>query len=71
MMRNDFFDSFKQMKPKQVLVYHEGNLIYDREQDKEVDRVARAAWQLYETGKCTLLQKRIRLGECAYLLVKS
>lgn len=45
---NEFAAVMLKAKPKQRIVYHSGNLVEDRAQSSEVDKIARFVVALYE-----------------------
>ena len=61
----------RNLRPGTRIVYHVGNLLYDREQDKWVHRRAQIAWEAYEAGQALLLQRRtVGSADVEYLLHK-
>lgn len=62
MTRQEFEADLLTLKPDQTIIYHTGNMIYDRLQGPHcmaVDNIARAAWTAMEAGKVRLAQKRV------------
>ena len=57
-------------KPGQTLTYHLGGLWWDREHDRQIDRVGLAAWGAHQAGKVMLTQRRIAPKICAYLATR-
>jgi hypothetical protein len=50
-----------------VIVYHVGNLLYDREQSDAVDLMGKAAWEAYLDKRALLFQQRVSPGVCRYI----
>lgn len=73
MNRMQFLSQLAALKPGERLVYHTGNLIYDRENGPDfqnVHAVGVAAYEAYDEARITLVQKRIAPHICAYVAVK-
>lgn len=61
------------MEPSQVLIYHEGYLLRDREHGPNmlaVNGLALEAWAAVEAGKVIAVQRRVGDLHYEYLLVK-
>lgn len=50
-----------------TVIYHEGNLLVDRETNDEVDMMGKAAWDAYKDKRVLLFQKRISRDVCRYI----
>jgi hypothetical protein len=73
MTRMQFLSQLATAKPGEYVVYHTGNLLYDRENGPEfqnVNAVAVAAYEAYDEARVTLVQKRIAPHVCAYIAIK-
>lgn len=73
----DAVAEMKSLKRGEQYVYHEGFLWVDRgagvhnsvsEDERDtIDKIAKAAWKLYEQEKITLVQRRTSPGVCQYI----
>ncbi len=58
-------------KPGSRYSYHLGNLMLDRgpegNRNRDIDKIARTAWMLYERGYITLVQRRVDKDTCLYI----
>lgn len=65
------FDSMlSSMERGQVMVYHEGLLMLDRQHSEAANAIGNRAWQAMEAGSCALTQARLGPGVCGYLATK-
>lgn len=61
------------MRTGERFVYHTGDLQFERQYDKAVRSIAKAAWDGYENGLVTLVQRRVAnkyFGMFEYLMVR-
>jgi hypothetical protein len=61
------------MLPGEALIYHVGSLMHDRVRGLEFGRVhgaAQAAWDAYERGEVTLVQRRIAPLKFEYIAIR-
>lgn len=72
MTAQEFNRSIRNKKRGEVIVYHNGDLQYDRQMPGAglLRELANAAWASYKTGMATLVQKRIGKNNFAYMAVK-
>lgn len=74
MDRHDFVQSLLRAKKGARVRYHTGLLMNDRVYNVEVEKIARTVWNLYEAGKCTLVQQRMPEAQpsaCHYYAVRT
>lgn len=73
---------FQAAKPGDQLVYHEGNLAFDRfvsagisyaehENKQSLGAAAAFLWKAYKDGAVHLVQRRIDKEVCAYIAVRA
>lgn len=58
------------MKRGQILIYHTGLLMRDRQANETVNSIASRAWSAMEAGDLTLVQRRASAGVCDYFAVR-
>lgn len=52
------------------VVYHNGLLMRDRQNEQHVHSRAEFAWAMHKAGKACLVQRRVTPGSCCYIMVK-
>jgi hypothetical protein len=73
MKRIAFEEAVKYAPPQTKIIYHVGNMLYDRNEGDAfmaVDNVACAAMDAFTEGKVDLFQQRVSPGVCEYIAVK-
>src|ERR1700722_17100400 len=73
MTRVSFLTDVATAKASDWIVYHTGNLLYDRlfgPEFQNVHAIATAAYEAYDEDRVHLVQKRIAPGVCAYIVIK-
>ncbi len=70
-------DVIATLKPGHTYVYHVGSLMHDRARRKNavssfalIEGAAKAAWDAYERGEVTLVQRRLAHLQHEYILIK-
>lgn len=61
------------MEKGQTLIYHVGLLMNDRQAGpcfQTIHGVALAAWEAYEQGKVTLVQRKVDIGHYQYMAIR-
>lgn len=61
------------MEKGQTLIYHVGLLMHDRQAGpcfQTIHGVALAAWEAFEQGKVTLVQRKMGIGHYQYLAIR-
>lgn len=68
-------EAIVKIQPKQIIVYHEGDLSYDRygrlSRHKGLDSLASSIYTLAQRGRVHLIQYYLSQGERAYCLIGS
>lgn len=59
--------AIKSIKPGQVVVYHHGDLVYDRIRNRQIDAIGSEIYCRYKDGKIILLRSRVGTNTFDYL----
>jgi len=73
MLRQDFEGHIATLPAGRALIYHIGNMMWDRERGTGFQRVnstAHAAWEAMEAGKVYLVQRRVLPDVFEYVAIK-
>lgn len=62
--KSSLINRIEQSPPGQWIMYHVGFLYEDRTKNRRLNSVATEAWKQYESGRVTLVQRR--LGDHIY-----
>lgn len=70
MTTKQLFDALHRAKRGDVIIYHTGLLMRDRQRNALVNETAAAAWALHLRHEVCLWQNRVSPGVCDYYVVK-